>query len=717
MNSRTWLKDSPLILVVDDDLPTRIVSSDMLAAQGFQVMEADSGEEALRLFEAHKPDAVLLDVMMPGLDGFETCERLRRLPGGDTCPVIIVTGLLESSTLERAFEAGASDFATKPISWLALSHRLRHLVRSTELVGRLRDSEAMLARAQSIAGLGHWELDLNSGRLALSEQTLKLLGTPPREGVSGEWYLSQCHPAERRQLLRALVSASRSSTPSTIEHQLRSFDGSYRHVELNLELLAAETKSSARIVGTLQDVTKRKNDEEQIRRLAYFDSLTDLPNRAYFSRFLASTLASARRRRTSVAVIFLDLDDFKNINDTLGHSVGDLVLKEVSQRLLTATRITDAVVRAHDRTESDTVARLGGDEFIIALVDVLRAEDTALVARRILTSLQAPIVVDDREMFISGSIGISLYPQDGETVDDLLKHADLAMYHAKDNGKNDFRFYSQSLNAAAFQRLSLESQLRKALERNELSLFVQPKLDVRSGKIVGGEALLRWIHPDLGIVPPDHFIPVAEETGLIVPIGNWVVHEAVRILRTWLDAGFSDLGISINISGSHFLHSSLMAEIRAAVMTSGVPAEQLEIEVTESVLMKDASAAVGMLHDLKAMGLRLSVDDFGTGYSSLAYLKRFPLDVLKIDRSFVRDLEHSSDDRVICEVIIGLAQRLGLDVIAEGVETAGQRQFLSDQGCFLMQGYLFGRPIPTRDFFALLERSATVGAVATSTKR
>jgi diguanylate cyclase (GGDEF)-like protein len=448
-------------------------------------------------------------------------------------------------------------------------------------------------------------------------------------------------------------------------------------------------------VAVFADVTEKKNAEERIRHMANHDPLTQLANRTLFNDRLNLALANAERSGECLAIMYLDLDRFKNINDTLGHPTGDEIIKTVAQRL-------EEVLR-----DGDTISRLGGDEFTILLPGIGSERDAAIVASKLLKSMALPHTVDGREIFITASIGIAIYPNDGLTRDDLIKNADSALYHAKERGRDSFQFYTQAMNASALERFSLESGLRRALERQEFVLFFQPQADLSSGRLVGAEALIRWQHSELGLVPPGQFIPLLEETGLIVPVGEWVLQEACRQAREWQQQGHRPVRISVNISPMQFKKGELVTLVRAALADSGLAPSLLELEITESSLMDDVEENVAILQRLKAMGVQLAIDDFGTGFSSLSYLKRFPIDVLKIDQSFVRDVTEDPEDAAIAAAIIALGQTLELKVIAEGVETADQLAFLRQRRCDLVQGYLISRPVPPAEFIGFLADSDT----------
>jgi diguanylate cyclase (GGDEF)-like protein/PAS domain S-box-containing protein len=451
-----------------------------------------------------------------------------------------------------------------------------------------------------------------------------------------------------------------------------------------------------------QDNRERKQHEEQVRQLAYFDTVTGLPNRVQFHHALDDALQDARRHGTKLAVLFLDLDHFKRINDTLGHAKGDHLLQIFAERLAHGVRRSDTVSRGDRFGEGSTVARLGGDEFTILLRRIESSDDAARVASRILEALSAPFDLGSREVVVDASIGIALYPEDGRNADGLLMHADLAMYHAKSRGRANFQFYHQDLNVKAMERLWLESELRRALMLAQLTLEFQPQLDLASGQVIGVEALLRWHHPERGRIPPDKFIPLAEESGLIGPIGAWVLSSACAQAKAWLDQGLGEIRVAVNISSEQLRQPHFVDQVAQALAETGLPPRLLELEITESTAMAEPEIMVLRLTELKRMGVDLAIDDFGTGYSSLAYLQRFPLDRLKIDRSFVRHVVSSTNDAGIVTAIIAMAHQLSFEVVAEGVETDDQLAFLRAHGCDQVQGYLASPPLTAERFVAWL---------------
>ncbi|TAN43842.1 MAG: bifunctional diguanylate cyclase/phosphodiesterase [Nitrospirae bacterium] len=457
-------------------------------------------------------------------------------------------------------------------------------------------------------------------------------------------------------------------------------------------------------ISIAKDLTQLQLLEEKVYRLAYYDDLTGLPNRAFQRELLKRTIEYAKRYRQTFGVLFIDLDNFKRINDSLGHDSGDLLLKSVAQRLSETLRKSDHLARARSEEEKDIVARLGGDEFLAILPNLREAQAAARVAGRILKDLASPFDLAGREVFITASVGVSVYPDDGGDIEGLLKNADVAMYRAKDEGKNGYRFYSKSMNAMVSEILTIETEIRKAIDRNEFVMYYQPKLDAHTKAVTGMEALIRWRHPVHGLLMPGRFIPVAETSDLIAKIGEFSLRAACLQMRRWYDAGFRKLSVAVNVSGRQFSQGNLLEVVGGTLAETGLPAECLELEITESTIMRNPDEAVRSLLELKGRGIKIAIDDFGTGYSSLNYLKQLPLDFLKVDYSFVKNLVTSHNDRAIIRAVIALAHSLNLRVIAEGVETPEQSSFLTEQGCDELQGFLFSKAVPAEEFVWLLEK-------------
>ncbi|MFI5184303.1 MAG: EAL domain-containing protein, partial [Vicinamibacteria bacterium] len=516
-----------------------------------------------------------------------------------------------------------------------------------------------------------------------NEATASITGYSRAE-LPGMEFWQMVHPDTREAAReRGMAQQTGGSLPSRYEIKILRKDGEVRWLDYSAGLI--EYAGATAVLGTAFDITERKRAEEQIKSLAYHDSLTGLPNRLLFADRLALAVAQAHRQAQGLAVLFLDLDRFKVINDSLGHTLGDRLLQAVAERIESAVR------------EGDTVARLGGDEFTLLLPGIARGEDAAKVAEKILESLRRPLPIDGRELFVTGSVGISLYPDDGNDPETLVKNADAAMYRAKDEGRDTYQLYAAAMNATAVERLALENSLRKALAQNELALYYQPLVDLATGKAYGVEALLRWNRPGKGLVLPDAFIPLAEITGLILPIGPWVWRTACKQVRQWQTSGLPHLRLAINLSARQFQQPDVAAQVTRALEETGFSPDLLDLEITESYAMQNPDAAIQTLRELKSVGVGLSIDDFGVGHSSLSYLKRLPIDTLKVDRSFIRDITTDADAAAIVTAVIAMARTLKLQVIAEGVETEEQRAFLAAQGCDRAQGWLFSRAVPAEE--------------------
>ena len=573
-----------LVLVVDDQQADRVLARRLLEQAGFAVEEAADGFQALAAIERLQPDLVVLDVLMPEMDGIAVCEAIRARPETEDLPILIMTGLLDERSITRTLEAGATDFTLKPLKRPELTHRVHSGLRSRE--------------------------------------------------------------------------------------------------------------------------TKQK-----IRRLASYDSLTGLSNRESFQRHLARAVALAKRHKRYLAVLLLDLDDFKHINDTLGHNEGDLLLKTAAERILNVVRKSDTVARCANDDTQTVVARLGGDEFVVLLPEIEDGEYAAAVAARIMTTLSRPFTLANNEVVVTASIGISVFPDDAQDGEILLKNVDSAMYCAKRAGKNIYQFYDRSTDESALRRFELAGQLRRALERDEFTLHYQPQMELASGRISGVETLLRWCNEKLGAVSPAEFIPLAERNGSIIEIGKWTLRTACLQAKAWQDQGIPLGRMAVNISVLQFAQSDFVEQIAKVLNDTGLEAHALELEITESLIMKNIEQTIGTLKSLKALGVQLAIDDFGTGYSSLNYLKRFPIDRLKIDQSFVREITSDPDDAAIAAAITAMAKSMHLDVIAEGVETYAQLAFLKKQGCQAIQGYYISRPLPAPEIGEMLERNLGSDAV------
>jgi predicted signal transduction protein with EAL and GGDEF domain len=625
-------------------------------------------------------------------------------------PVLVLTGLDDDASVQRALEAGATDFLVKSTQWSLLALRLKFLLRSWTTLAELERSNSKLARAQDLARMGSFDWRRGAG-LVLSPEALRMLGLPPGAAPSRRALLRMVPPTERRLLLRLLSSTLRRGTVLNEDVPVVLGSGSRHVIHIEAEPEFNELGHSVGYTGVAQDVTDRREAEDQIRHLANFDDVTGLPNRHQLISRAQRALEAARRLSHHFALLLIDLDQFKRINDTLGHGAGDELLVEVGRRLRGCVRHSDQIIegtlesagqRSHRALES--VARLGGDEFVALLPEVHGDEDAERVAQRVLDVMREPVFLGGQEYVVTASVGLALYPRDGTTVADLLRNADVAMYSVKDEGRNSMALYSPGLSVRGRERLELESALYKAIERNELVLHYQPRVDVRGPRIVGLEALMRWQRGDR-LVPPGDFIPLAEQTGLIVPLSKWALREAARQSREWKDAfGFDD-AIAVNVPGRLFVTDDLVEHLHECVTAVGLPHRALMLEITEGSLARDIERIMPPLHRVNEIGVEIAIDDFGVDHSSLSRLATLPVAELKIDRSFVSELGIKPQSEAIITAIIALGRALKLRVVAEGVETLRQMDVLHRLGCSIMQGFLFSRPLPAAAYPQWLQQT------------
>ncbi|MCG6938658.1 MAG: EAL domain-containing protein [Gammaproteobacteria bacterium] len=551
-------EEKPVVVLADDDPSIRLMVRHVLESEEFDIVEASDGLEAIKAVEKHHPALILLDAVMPGIDGFTTCQQIKD-KGYTDIPVMMITGLDDDASVERAYEVGAIDFITKPIKWAVLKHRVKSVV--------------------------------------------------------------------------------------------------------------------AKVIA-----------ERKVKLLAYRDSLTSLPNRLLFADRLEQAIIRCERSRASMALMLIDIDDFKLVNDSFGHEAGDKLIKAVGQLISRSLR------------RADTIARLGGDEFAVIIEGIESPEDTISIADNLTTILEHNVRLDDQETYTSASIGIAVYPDDGKDARTLLKNADTAMFRAKENGRHCFQFYKPEMSVTAMERLDLENSLKAAFENDEFMILYQPVIDIQKSEIVSVEALLRWRHPDKGMIHPTDFISIVEDSGLIVALGEWLIVSACKQLQQWQEAGLKDQRISINIAPRQFREQDLVVVFKQALAEHNIPASSLCIEVTESTLIENNGKVEATLKNLRDMGMQVSLDDFGTGYASLAFLKDSPVDMVKIDRAFIAGIPENREDSAIVDAICGLAKGLGLAVMAEGVENIRQLNVLQNNGCQYAQGFYWSKPMPGDEY-------------------
>lgn len=688
------VEDCPVALVVDDDEAARLMTRIALEQAGFRVLEADDGVPALVILRSQQVDIVLLDVMMRTLDGFATCAALRALPDGDRIPVMMMTGLEDAASIEWAYEAGATDFEIKPLNFDVLVHRVRYLLRSARTANALRASETRLGQAQRLARLGHYDWNPRTGVLLCSPVAEEILGLASGAVVVDlAELLAGADPDDGPPARSLLADCFSRGGEFRSSHRLLLADRQPIHVQIEGASGHDEGTSEAILSGVIQDVSERQRLEGLAHQLTYFDPVTGLPNRATLGMELAQTLAT---EQGALAVLSLDIANFSRLNDSFGREQGDQVLRTVAERIGQCVRRGEraSYPARESRVSKDLLARTGGDEFY-ALLNGLRApEDAAVVARRILDAIAMPLMIGTQEVVLSATVGISVFPMDGTSAENLIEHADAARRHAKAAGRGGFHFYTSGINHLAANRVSMENALRRALQLGQFELYYQPKLRLADRQMLGVEALIRWHHPVLGLVSPGEFIPLAEETGLIVPLGRWIVHQACADLAAWQKQGLAALSCAINVSPIQFETDGLLDLLQETVAAYGIAPERLEIELTESALIHDTARSIGLLNEFRGQGFAVWVDDFGTGYSSLSYLRQFPVTGLKIDQSFIRDMTFNDSDAAIVAAVIALSRSLNLEVVAEGIETVEQTAFLEPLGCDYGQGFLYGRPMP-----------------------
>ncbi len=679
-------RKTPLLLVVDDDIVIRTMLMKALQKQGFDIIEAPNGAEGIELFRQHRPDLVLLDVLMPMMNGFDACQQMRVIDPECTVPIIMLTGLDDVTSVDKSFDAGATDFISKPINWSLFTQRVRYALKSRDMDFELRKNRYRIEHALKVAMLGYWDWDLKNGQLTFPPSVLEMLGFERSTEMSVELLISYVPEDDRDRVSHAFDDAQNRGVRFEIEHRLQSTDNKERYVYQHCSVVMGDDKKPRYILGTIQDITAFKRAEEMILHQAYHDLLTDLPNQTRFKERLTHAIKVAEHAHHQVAVVLMDIDRFQLINNSLGHDIGNELL------------VAFAGFLGGFVSEGDTVARISGNEFALLLESAASTEEITQIVSNLNRTLKENVFdLGGQKVIVSLSLGISIYPDDEMGAAELIQCANAAMRKAKSRGGDQEHFYTRDMNRRVDDRLRMESDLRSALENNELELFYQPQVDTKTRKIIASEALVRWRHKEYGLVPPIRFIPLAEETGLIQPLGHYVLEQAIKQTKIWNMQGH-DISVGINLSTRQFMQADLVDQINQLIQKHEIDPQNIDLEITESIAMQDAENSINKMHRLKELGVKLSMDDFGTGFSSLSYLHQFPLDVLKIDRSFVKDIVGNREDGAIARAVIAMAHSMNLKVIAEGVETEAQYQFLTEHGCEVIQGYIISKPVPVDEF-------------------
>lgn len=701
--------DTSTILVVDDEQRLVSVLEKLLVGEGYRVHTALGGMEACEKLLSHHYDLVLLDLKMGDMGGHEVMDFIAQNEL-DTA-TIVVSGESSFSAVSKALRRGAYDYLKKPYHPEELLRTVRSSLQKimlekahASMQQKLKKSEELHRYIVNSSPDIVFMLDAKGRFSFLNNKIESLLGYKKAELV-GKHYLDiiedsdhdRAHYVFEEQLHKkhGTWSSELKLRSRQSDHQSRHFEITVFPIESKVRTTDASPSTAKRIIGTYgtaRDITERKEAEDFINFQAYHDLLTRLPNRALFKDRLNISLAQARRNKNKVAVMFLDLDRFKVVNDTLGHAMGDRLLQSVAHRLENCVR------------KCDTLSRFGGDEFTLLLPSVHSAEDVRKIAKKVIKVLKEPFNLGEHQAYVGVSIGIAMYPNGGETVDQLIQNADVAMYHVKRRGKDGYQFFSDTMAVSTSNRLSMERDIRNALENDEFQVYYQPKINTVTGRIVGVEALVRWQHPTRGLVLPNEFIPLAEETKIMPDINTWVLKTACREVKQWIDSGHADIRLSVNFSPLQVEHPKFVAQLLSALEETDFPPSNLEIELTENVIMNDLEQMTHKLNQLSEHGMSIAIDDFGTGYSSLNYLSKLPIHTLKVDQSFIKDIHDSMNEACIVNAIVSMAHGLKLNIVAEGVETRAQLDYLKSLGCQEIQGFYFGRAEPAHFILDMLNR-------------
>lgn len=701
------------VLIVDAQRNTQVIH--ILNEAGFNTVEANSTQLALLYFDQMQPDLVLMRLLLPDLDqGAGLCRQIRTQRQNGAVPILVLSDENSTEVISQAFDAGATDVIISPVNPLLLVKRTQYLIRANRTLRSLEDRERVLEQAERIASLGSWEWNNKSNTLIVSREFNRILGLEEEAQPTIFDILDMMPEAEKSKLVKHFRQKdSKHQGTITLNHKLQTETGITRILrhEAQFKLLNDVDYS---IFGTIHDITDEVVHKDQILHLAYYDSLTQLPNRTFYKTHLEFAIQHARRNNGLLAVVVFDLDLFTRINNSLGHEAGDELLKQVADRLqrtysdTECTKLNMSAIDPQAPAErmTDKLARLEGDQFALMVYNFDGLDSVILSAQRIMRQVSTPFLLRGNSIVLTASAGIALYPVNGQNAETLLRNADAAMHFAKSQGRNSFHFYSSDIDFKSRERLSMESDLRQAIRLDELQLYFQPKVHLKSGTIRSVEALVRWQHPTRGEISPAEFVSMAEEIGLINDLGIWLINRACRQAKQWNEEGLPPIRVAINLSPVQIRTGMVVGNIKSALQKHGIPPSQLEVEITETVLLEDTQRVMRTLEGIRRLGVRVALDDFGTGYSSLSYLTRFPFNTLKIDRSFVSRCARHPQSAAIIHTIIQLCKNLNLEVVAEGVETEKELQFLIDHRCDYIQGYYFSEALSAEDLSHYIKRQS-----------
>lgn len=674
------------ILVVDDDNVTRHMVSQILKNSGYNIYEAVNGSDALEEYNRISPHLIIMDVMMPVMDGYMACTKIRKTANFLELPIIMLTGLDDVESVKSALNSGATDFISKPINWVLFEQRVQYALSARAMHEEIKNQQIMLTYAQKIAKLGSWELSLEDNILSCSEELRVLLGLDHNEMLPHlDSLVNFSHPADKEVVRTHIVNAMTNGVGYKVEHRLIRKDNTELYVVQHAEIINNKEGNPTKIIGTIQDVSELQSTKAIIHHQNHYDLLTDLPNRRLFTEKVIANVVHSADDNNSVIIYMLTLDNLRNLSESLGYKATETILVSFSARLKEL------------ESESIIVSRFNDNTFAIMSSHFDDFSHVTGLAESVLELTNEPFHIDTHDIFISVSIGISIYPIDNNSAEATILGAENAMLNASKDGGGRYLFYSEHSNRQAQERLEIENDMRRGIELGEFIPHYQPQIDAASGEITGFEALARWEHPIKGLIPPFKFIGIAEQTGLIIPLSRSLFKQAFAQTKQWSDEGLGVFKVGINLSIKQFSDHDIFLEIEGLLNETKLSPTQVDIEITESMAVKKTSEIISVLHQFKELGLTISIDDFGTGYSSLSHIQNFPIDKIKIDRSFILDIEGSGKG-IVAKTIIAMSESLGMGVIAEGVETTVQLETLMLHGCKNIQGYLFSKPLPANEF-------------------